>query len=169
MGIRPSEPITAMRGTLKIEAAELTESAYRDQREREQVQIACTLKVVSGAGERDGETFNEWFSFPKHEEPSGGSKTGQLLAAALGGDAYGDTPAKEMVPWLVGKTFAAQVGTNKSGKYSRVVHDTITMAPPDGNNGRNGGGGLHDAQQRASDAASGNDPDEEEDFNQIPF
>jgi len=36
---------------------------------------------------------------------------------------------EELAEKLVGKTFAAQIGTSKDGQYSRVVHDTIAPAP----------------------------------------
>jgi hypothetical protein len=34
----------------------------------------------------------------------------------------------ELAVRLIGKTFAAQIGTSKGGQYSRVVHDTIGPA-----------------------------------------
>jgi len=63
VGVATSEPIIAMRAVLRIEAAEVVDSKFRDHKGREQKQFATDLKVLSGAGERDGETFSEWFSF----------------------------------------------------------------------------------------------------------
>src|SRR5215207_3656911 len=63
VGVTQVEPITAMRAVLKIEAAEVVASKFTDQKGREQKQFATELSVLSGAGERDGETFSEWFSF----------------------------------------------------------------------------------------------------------
>ena len=63
VGVTKVEPVTAMKAVLRIEEAEVVDSRFRDRLERKQKQFACTLKVMSGAGDRDGETFNEWFSF----------------------------------------------------------------------------------------------------------
>jgi hypothetical protein len=128
VGVTHVEPITATRAVLKIEAAEVVGSKYRDQKDREQKQFATELKVLSGAGERDGETFSEWFSFLATGEIGPKTKTGQVLSAALGEDARAET-LEELADKLVGKIFAAQVGTSKDGQYSRVVHDTISAAP----------------------------------------
>ena len=53
---------------------------------------------------------------------------------------------------LVGKTFAAQIGTSMDGQYSRVVHDTIAPAPPEAAEGDHSDG---DGQEK--------------DFERIPF
>jgi hypothetical protein len=82
VGVRHSEPITAMRAVLKIEDAEVVDSKFRDRKEREQRQFATELKVLSGAGERNGEIFSEWFSFPATGNIGPKSKTGQMLTAA---------------------------------------------------------------------------------------
>ena len=84
VGVTNIQPITAMRAVLKIEDAEVVDSKFKDRKERAQKQFACTLKVVSGAGERDGETFSEWFSFLATGEIGPKTKTGQVLTAALG-------------------------------------------------------------------------------------
>lgn len=57
VGVTHVEPITAMRAVLKIEDVEVVDSKFTDQKGRAQRQFACTLKVLSGAGERDGETL----------------------------------------------------------------------------------------------------------------
>ena len=130
VGVTTSEPITAMRAVMKIETAEVVDSQFRDRKGREQKQFAVELMVLSGAGERDGETFSEWFSFPASGEIGPKTRTGQMLTAALGEDAQAET-LEELARRLVGKTFAAQIGTSKDGQYSRVVHDTIGPAPPE--------------------------------------
>ena len=130
VGVTQSEPITAMRAVIKVEAAEVVDSKFRDRKERAQKQFATDLKVISGAGERDGETFSEWFSFLASGEIGSKTKTGQLLTAALGEDAQAET-LEELASKLVGKTFAAQIGTSKDGQYSRVIHDTIAPTPPE--------------------------------------
>ena len=130
VGVTQSEPITAMRAVIKVEAAEVVDSKFRDRKERAQKQFATDLKVISGAGERDGETFSEWFSFLASGEIGSKTKTGQLLTAALGEDAKAET-LEELASKLVGKTFAAQIGTSKDGQYSRVIHDTIAPTPPE--------------------------------------
>ena len=128
VGVTQAEPITAMRAVLGIEAAEVVDSKFPDQKGRPQKQFATELKVLSGAGERDGETFSEWFSFPALGEIGPKTKTGQVLIAALGDDASAET-LEELADKLVGKRFAAQIATSKDGQYSRVVHDTIVAAP----------------------------------------
>jgi hypothetical protein len=128
VGVTEKKPITARRAVLKIEAAEVVASKFTDQKGREQKQFATELSVLSGAGERDGETFSEWFSFLATGEIGPKTKTGQMLTAALGDSAKAET-LEELADKLVGKTFAAQIGTSKDGQYSRVVHDTIAPAP----------------------------------------
>lgn len=128
VGVTQVEPITALRAVLRIEAAEVVDSKFTDQKGREQKQFATELNVVSGAGERDGETFSEWFSFLASGEIGPKTKTGQMLTATLGANAEAET-LEELAEKLVGKTFAAQIGTSKDGQYSRVVHDTIASAP----------------------------------------
>src|SRR5215211_7918719 len=128
VGVTQVEPITAMRAVLKIEAAEVVASKFTDQKGREQKQFATELGVLSGAGERDGESFSEWFSFLATGEIGPKTKTGQVLTAALGDDTSAET-LEELADKLVGKRFAAQIGTSKDGQYSRIVHDTIAAAP----------------------------------------
>jgi hypothetical protein len=124
VGVTQVEPIIAMRAVLRIEAAEVVASKFTDQKGREQKQFATELSVLSGAGERDGETFSEWFSFLATGEIGPRTKTGQMLTATLGDNAEAETLEK-LAEKLVGKMFAAQIGTSKDGQYSRVVHDTI--------------------------------------------
>jgi hypothetical protein len=137
VGVTQTEPITAMRAVLKIEDAEVVDSKFRDRKEREQRQFATELKVLSGAGERNGEIFSEWFSFPATGNIGPKTKTGQMLTAALGEGAQAET-LELLASKLVGKTFAAQIGTSKDGQYSRVVHDTIAPAPPEAAEGDHG-------------------------------
>ena len=124
VGVTNIQPITATRAVLKVEDAEVVDSKFKDSKERAQKQFACTLKVISGVGERDGETFSEWFSFLATGEIGPKTKTGQVLTAALGENASAET-LDELAARLIGKTFAARIGTSKGGQYSRVVHDTI--------------------------------------------
>ena len=151
VGVMKSEPVTAMRAVLKIQDAEVVDSKYRDDKGREQKQFATTLEVLSGAGGRDGEIFSEWFSFLATGEIGPKTKTGQMLTAALGEDAYAETLA-ELADKLVDKTFAAQIGTSKDGQYSRVVHDTIGPAT------------APTAEEKGRD-----EEDPEKDFDAIPW
>jgi hypothetical protein len=128
VGVTQVEPITAMWAVLKIESAKVVDSKYADQKGREQKQFATELKVLSGTEERDGETFSEWFSFLATGEIGPKTKTGQMLSVALGDNARAET-LEQLAEKLVGKTFAAQIGTSKDGQYPRVVHDTIASAP----------------------------------------
>src|SRR5215203_1378073 len=130
VGVRQAEPITAMRAVIEVVAAEVVDSKFPDRKERAQKQFATDLRVISGAGERDGEVFSEWFSFLASGEIGSKTKTGQMLTAALGEDAKAET-LEELASKLVGKTFAAQIGTSKDGQYSRVVHDTIAPTQPE--------------------------------------
>jgi hypothetical protein len=114
VGVRQAEPITAMRAVIEVVAAEVVDSKFRDRKERAQKQFATDLKVISGAGERDGEPFAEWFSFLASGEIGSKTKTGQMLSAALGEDAQAET-LEELASKLVGKTFTAQIGTSKDG------------------------------------------------------
>ncbi len=153
VGVKQTDPITAMRAVLKIEEAEVVDSKFTDQKGRGQQQFATTLKVLSGAGERDGETFTEWFSFPASGDIGPKSKTGQMLTATLGENARAET-LEELAAKLVGKTFAAQVGTSKDGQYARVVHDTISAVP-------------HQAAAGDKPVSDGDGP--EEDLEDIPW
>lgn len=148
VGVTQVEPITAMRAVLKIESATLVDSKYTDQKGREQKQFATELRVLSGAEERDGETFSEWFTFLATGEIGPKTKTGQMLSAVLGDNARAKT-LEQLAERLVGQTFAAQIGTSRDGQYSRVVHDTIAPAP------------VRDLEDRGEDS--------EEDFADIPW
>jgi hypothetical protein len=128
VGVKQLEPITAMRAILQIEDAEVVDSKFQDRKGRAQKQFATELKVLSGAGDRNGESFSEWFSFPASGEISQKTRTGQLLTAALGKGAQAET-LDELANKLMDKTFAAQIGTSKDGQYARIVHDTISAAP----------------------------------------
>ena len=155
VGVGKAEPVTAMRAVMRIEEAEVVDSRFRDRLERKQKQFACMLKVLSGAGDRDGETFKEWFSFLATGKIGKKTKTGQVLTATLGEDAHAET-LEELAEKLVGKTFAAQIGTSKDGEYPRVVPDTIAPAAAPGN--------------LTSEAEQGRgEEDPEEDFDDIPW
>src|SRR5215216_161217 len=108
VGVTQAEPIIAMRAVLSIEAAEVVDSKFTDQKGRPQKQFATELKVLSGAGERDGETFSDWFSFLASGEIGPKTKTGQMMTAALGENAQAET-LEELAAKLIGKTFAAQI------------------------------------------------------------
>jgi hypothetical protein len=153
VGVTHTEPIVSLRAVLRIESAEVVDSKYPDQRGRAQKQFATELRVLSGAGERDGEMFSEWFSFPATGEIGPKTKTGQVLTATLGRDAEAETLG-ELAARLVGKTFAAQVGTSKNGEYSRVVHDTV---------------GPVSEPTAARKAAPPEEPGDEDTFDSIPF
>ena len=73
---KSAEPITATRAVLEVEDAAVVDSRFRDRHEREQKQFACELRVISGAGERDGEAFSEWFSFAAKGEIGQKTKAG---------------------------------------------------------------------------------------------
>lgn len=134
VGLNNYEPITAMRANLLVETAEVVDSAYPDAKGREQKQFATTLRVLSGAGERDGETFAEWFSFPADGCIGPKTKTGQLLAATLGKNARAET-LDELAEMLANKTFSARIVASRDGQYPRVQHDTIGPASPEGEDG----------------------------------
>jgi hypothetical protein len=153
VGVTQPDPITAMRAILKIQDAEVVDSKFTDQKGREQKQFATTLEVLSGAGERDGETFTEWFSFPASGEIGPKTKTGQMLSAALGENAQAET-LEELARKLVGKTFAAQIGTSKDGQYARVVHDTISAAPHQAAAGGSPVDGADDPREKFGDIQS---------------
>jgi len=155
VGVMKTEPVTAMRAVLRIESAEVVDSNYRDDKGREQKQFACALEVLSGAGDRDGETFNEWFSFLATGVIGKKTKTGQVLTATLGDDAHAET-LEELAEKLAGKRFAAQIGTSKNGEHSRIIHDTIAFAPANA-----------PAKLEAEEGRDEEDPEEE--FENIPF
>ena len=129
VGVTHIKPITAMRAVIKIEEAKVVDSRYPDKKGRAQKQFATELRPLSGVGERDGETFSEWFTFPATGEIGANTKTGRMLTAALGENAQAET-LEDLARELVGKTFAAQIGTSSDGQYSRVVNGTISATPP---------------------------------------
>lgn len=144
VGVKSDKPITAMRAILEFQDAEVVDSKYKkilkDGTELDQKQFACTLKVISGAGERNGETFYEWLSFEAdNDDISAKTKTGQVLRAALGEDAKAET-FEELAKKLIGARFAAQIGTSKDGQYSRIVPGTAGPAPNDGRSQEDGSG-----------------------------
>jgi hypothetical protein len=152
VGVTQPDPITAMRAVLRIVDAEVVDSKFTDQKGREQKQFETELKVLSGAEERDGETFPQWFSFPARGKIGPKTKTGQLLTAALGKDDAQAETLEELARRLLDKTFTAQIGLSKDGQYSRVVHDTIAPASE---------------PETAEGSDDGDDPEEE--FERIPF
>lgn len=121
-------PLTAMRAEVRIEDCEVVESRFRDPRDRALKQFAVTLKVLSGAGERDGEKIREWLTFAATGEIGRATKCGQVLTATLGENAQAET-LEDLAGMLVGKRFVCQIGTSRDGKHSRVVHGTIGPAP----------------------------------------
>ncbi len=131
VGVTGSDPLTAMRAVLQIMDAKVVDSRFRDRREQAQKQFETTLKVLSGAGERDGETFSEWFSFPADGCIGAKTKTGQLLTATLGTEARAET-LDELADKLAGKTFSARIVASSNGQYPRVQHDTIGPASQEG-------------------------------------
>ncbi len=154
--VKETDPIEAMRATLRVETAEVVDSKYPDERTgAAKQQFATELKVLSGAGERDGETFAEWFGFIPSKPLTTASKAGGLVKAALGKDSKAET-FEEVAEALVGKSFCARLvrsGQDQDGPYTRVAHKTIGPAP-------------ETAQENGSGDADG---DEEEDFDSIPF
>ena len=152
VGVTQPDPITAMRAVLRILDAEVVDSKLTDEEGREQKQFETELKVLSGAGERNGETFPQWFTFSARGKIGPNTKTGQLLTAALGKDDAQAETLEELARRLLDKTFAAQIGLSKNGRYPNIVHDTIVPAsepePAEGND-------------------DGEDPEEE--FERIPF
>jgi len=134
-------PLTATRAVVRFEDCEVAESRFRDSRDREQKQFAGTLKVLSGAGERNGEMIREWLSFPTTGEIGWNTKCGQVLTACLGENVRAES-LEELAAMLVGKSFACQIGTSRDGKHPRVVHDTI--GPDPGRDDRDGSEGEED-------------------------
>jgi hypothetical protein len=134
-------PLTATRAVVRFEDCEVAESKFRDSRDREQKQFAGSLKVLNGAGERNGEVIREWLSFPATGEIGRNTKCGQVVTAALGENVRAET-LEELADMLVGKRFVCEIGTSRDGKHSRVVHDTIGPAP--GRDERDGSVGEED-------------------------
>ena len=128
VGVTNKEPISAMRAVLRSEESQVVDSKFTDLKGRAQKAFGTELKVLSGAGERDGEIFSEWFSLLATGEIGPRTKTGQVLTAALGENTRAET-LDELATRLIGQTFTAQIGTSKDGQYSRVVHDTIGAGP----------------------------------------
>ena len=154
--VKETDPIEAMRATLRVEAAEVVDSKYPDERTgAAKQQFAAELKVLSGAGERDGETFAEWFGFIPSKPLTTASKAGELVKAALGKDSKAET-FEEVAQALVGKTFCARLvpsGEGEDGPYTRVKHKTIGPAPE---TAQENGKGVDEAE-------------DEEDFENIPW
>lgn len=150
VGVVDPNPLTAGRALIKVEQNELEDCPYRADDGSEQMQFRSVLMVLRGAGERDGETFVQYWTFPATGKIKPGTKTGQFVTAALRGHGTADT-LEELAEALVGKAFAAEIGTSKDGKYSRVVHDTIGPAP----------------EPRREPEPPKDDP--EDDFNDIPW
>jgi hypothetical protein len=134
-------PLTAMRAVVLIEDCEVVDSRFRDSRDRALKQFAVMLKVMSGAGDRDGEMIREWLSFPANGEIGRNTKCGLVVTSALGENVRAET-LEELAGMLVGKRFVCQIGTSRDGKHSRVVHDTIGPAP--GRDDRDGSEGEED-------------------------
>jgi len=158
--VKDTDPIEAMRATLRVETAEVVDSKYPDERTgAKKRQFATELKVVSGAGERNGETFPEWFGFVPSQSLTTASKTGELVRAALGKGGKAES-FEELANKLVGKAFCAKLvrsGEAEDGPYTRVKHKTIGPAT----GGDNGHG--------PASGAGRDEEDPEEDFDAIPL
>jgi len=156
--VKDTDPIEAMRATLRVETAEVVDGKYPDERTgAKKQQFATELTVLSGAGVRDGETFPEWFGFIPSKDLTTASKAGELVKATLGKDSKAET-FDEVAEALVGKTFRARLvrsGKDQDGPYTRVKHGTIGPA------------------EAANDDGAGNSSaeaeDDEEDFENLPF
>lgn len=155
--VKETDPIEAMRATLRVETAVVVDSKYPDERTgAKKQQFATELKVLSGAGERDGETFSEWFGFIPSKPLTTASKAGELVKAALGKDSRAET-FEEVAEALVGQIFCARLvrsGQDQDGPYTRVAHKTIGPA-------------LEAAKENGSGNNRNDDP--EEDFDNIPW
>lgn len=164
VGVMRPDPITSERAVIRIESADVADCKFKDRYERAQKQFACEMKVLSGAEERDGETFLEWLSFVATGDIGAGSKCGQVLHAALGDHATAQT-LEELAEKLVGTIFIAKIGTSQDGQYPRIQHNTILPAPRGGassGSGSPGGDGLPKASQAANEAPPLDDADEPE-------
>lgn len=128
VGVVDPDPLTAMRALIRTESIKLEDSPFDADDGSKQSQFKTELKVLKGAEQRNGETFQEFFTFPSSGQIKPGTKTGQYVAASLRGDAQADT-LEELVERLQGTMFVAQIGLSKNGEYSRVKHDTIGPAP----------------------------------------
>ncbi|MDQ3636746.1 MAG: hypothetical protein M3426_01950 [Actinomycetota bacterium] len=158
--VKDTDPIEAMRATLRVETAEVVDSKYPDERTgAKKRQFATELKVLSGAGERNGETFNEWFAFVPSQSLTTASKTGELVRSALGKAGKAES-FEELANKLVGKTFCAKLvrsGEAEDGPYTRVKHKTIGPATGEDNDSGPASGAGRDEE------------DPEEDFDAIPL
>jgi len=156
--VKDTDPIEAMRATLRVETAEVVDGKYPDERTgAKKQQFATELTVLSGAGVRDGETFPEWFGFIPSKDLTTASKAGELVKATLGKDSKAET-FDEVAEALVGKTFRARLvrsGKDQDGPYTRVKHGTIGPANEAGGAEENGVGNSS--------------AEDDEDFENIPF
>lgn len=143
IGFTPKEVIPPQRSLLEILAVD-TADTYGPQ-------IYQKLQVVGG--EHDGHTFNDYCS---RDEDTGrikqGSKAWSIFEACLGKDFHKKPDVS--LESLVGKQFMAQVTQTKTGSRNKVEHGTVGPVPPE-----------------ESDQAPkpGEDGDEDDTFNDIPF
>ena len=124
VGVVDPDPMTAMEAELRTEKIRFEDSPYQTDEGEPQSQFKVLLRVLQGAGERNNETFIDYFTFPKTGKMSPKSKAGQYVAASLPDNSIAET-LEELVERLPGTTFVAAIGTNKAGTLSKVTHDTI--------------------------------------------
>lgn len=132
--IEEHQPLQSPRALLQPRHIELQESRFRDSQERPQVGFFTTFRVLKGAGARDGEEFKQYINIAYSKDWDNlklrpNTLAGQIVLAALKNELNEDDGAEELAERLIGKLFVAAIGTNKSGEYSRVVHDTVSPAP----------------------------------------
>jgi hypothetical protein len=120
MAISIARPFTSLRATLEIKHPEETAGRFGPQ-------IQVDLEVIDDGedGDHNGETFRDWFGLDANGNVKVGTRTWQLINAALGGNFGENCEAED----LNGRRFCAQVGTNEKGTHSKVLFDTIGPAP----------------------------------------
>ena len=136
MGIEIEEfqPLESPRAEIGVENVKVGDSRFTDNYDRPQIAFFCTFKALKGCGARDGETFKQFLNIAYGENEDDlklrpNTLAGQVIFAALRGEIDPDDGADELAERLKGKRFVGQIGTNKSGEYSRVKHDTVSPAP----------------------------------------
>jgi hypothetical protein len=146
IGFAPKEVIPPQVCRLEVLAA--------DKAENYGLQIALKLKVVGG--EHDGHTFTD---YANRDEDTGqikqGSKAWSIFEACLGRDFY-KRPSISLNS-LVGKQFMAQVTQTRTGSRNKVEFGTVGPVPPEEKN------------QAGEPDEDGEEDDEEEMFNDLPF
>jgi hypothetical protein len=145
MGFAPKEVIAPQVCRLEVLAA--------DKAETYGLQIGLKLKVVGG--EHDGHTFTD---YANRDEDTGqikqGSKAWSIFEACLGRD-FHKRPGVSLRS-LIGKQFIAQVAQTRTGSRNKVEFGTVGSVPPEEN-------------QAPQPDEDGEDDEEEEMFNDLPF